>query len=112
MGAFRVLAAGCGGYREKGAVECRAEPTVVGLRLIRAGGDHRAAWRGFACDEHAEQLIAARPLLPRDRDVLARRRRMQLVSGRAAGEPEGPLARGREADLLIERALAWAATRG
>jgi hypothetical protein len=50
-------------------------------------------------------------LLPRDRDVLARRRykhRTELAGQRWAGEQEGRLARGAEAERLIERARAWA----
>lgn len=91
---------------------CMAEPTNVGLVVVGKPGQRRSVWRGFACDQHAAVLLAARPLLPRDRDVLARRRekRRVLLSGRRyAGEDEGPLARGRAADELAERARAWAA---
>ena len=35
---------------------------------------NRNAWLAFACDRHADDLIAPRELLPRDRDVLNRRR--------------------------------------
>lgn len=113
---FQVMAAGCGGYVHQivtGPSACESEPTVVGLLMYRAGRTgRRAAWRGFACDAHADQLLAARALLPRDRDVLARRRenqRVQIAGRRWAGEQEGPLARGAEADRLLAQALSWAA---
>jgi hypothetical protein len=85
-----------------------AEPTVVGLVMVGKPGQRRALWRGFACDAHADHLLAARALLPRDRDILARRRDQQRA-GRPAGEREGALAWGREADQLLARAQAWAA---
>lgn len=110
---FQVMAAGCGAYVSNGFTApsvCHSEPTMVGLWMYRRESGRRAVWRGFACDDHAEQLLAARALLPRDRDVLARRRdrhRTELAGRRWAGEREGPLARGAEADQLVERALAW-----
>lgn len=110
---FRVLAAGCGGFTSSVYVapsECQQQPTVVGLIMFRRPDGRRAVWRGFACDAHAQHLIAARPLRPRDRDILQRRRaarRTELAGDRWAGEREGPLARGAEADRLVERALAW-----
>lgn len=116
-GPFRVMAAGCGGYVHHAVLppsSCVQEPTVVGLVMHGKPGQRRAVWRGFACDVHARQLIGARPLLPRDRDVLARRRdadRVEVAGERWAGEREGPLARGREADELVKRAVAWAARR-
>ena len=94
----------------QGPTHCQTEPTVAGLWFAAHG---RTAWLGFACDRHAESLVAARWLLPRDRDVLARRRdkhRTELAGKRWAGEPQGPLARGAEAERLIERARAWAQT--
>jgi hypothetical protein len=63
---FYVFAAGCGGmvYRGgQGPVHCGAESTGAGLWFSRQG---RTAWLAFACDQHADDLIAARPLLPRD----------------------------------------------
>jgi hypothetical protein len=69
-------------------------------------------WPGFACDRHADELIAPQRLLPRDRDVLDRRRdrrRTESAGRRWAGEQEGPLARGAAAVRLVERAKAWAA---
>jgi hypothetical protein len=113
---FQVMAAGCGGYIHNtlsAPSHCSVEPTVVGLLIFRRPDGRRAVWLGFACNQHADQLLAARPLLPRDYDVLARRRdklRTELAGRRWAGEQEGPLARGAEADRLVERALAWAAT--
>ena len=69
-----------------GPTHCQAEATVAGLWFAAHG---RTAWLGFACDRHAEQLIAARALLPRDCDVLNRHRhqRRTLMAGkRWAGE--------------------------
>ena len=108
---FHVMAAGCGGmvYRGgQGPVHCGAEPTVAGLWFARQG---QTVWLAFACDIHADDLIAPRELLPRDRDALNRRRdkrRTQLTGHRWAGEQEGPLARGAAAERLIDRAQAWA----
>lgn len=114
---FQVMAAGCGGYVHHAVLApsgCQTEPTMVGLVMFRRPDGRRAVWRAFTCAAHADQLVAARPLLPRDRDVLARRRdqrHAELAGRRWAGEREGPLARGAEADRLVERALAWAAAR-
>ena len=108
--AFHVMAAGCGGIVDD-ASPCETEPIYAGLRYTAHG---RTVWLGFACPRHADQLIAARPLLPRDRDVLNRRRdhrRALRVGKRWAGEQEGPLARGAAAERLIGRAQRWAATR-
>jgi hypothetical protein len=108
---FHVMAAGCGGmvYRGgQGPVHCGAEPTRAGLWFSRQS---RTAWLAFACDRHADDLIALRQLLPRDRDALNRRRhkhRTELAGHRWAGEQEGPLARGAAAERLVERAKAWA----
>ena len=109
--AFSVMNAGCGGVIFRGMLgptDCQAQPTVAGLWYAAHG---RTAWLGFACDQHAVELIAARPLLPRDRDVLERRRaqhRTEMAGRRWAGEQEGPLARGAAAERLVERAKAWA----
>jgi hypothetical protein len=109
---FHVMAAGCGGMVFRGArgpVHCQAEPTMAGLWFAAHG---RRVWLGFACQRHGIDLIAARPLLPRDRDALERRRdkrRTELAGRRWAGEQEGPLARGAAAERLVERARAWAA---
>jgi hypothetical protein len=81
--------AGCGGIVHRGLVgptDCLFEPTVAGLWYAAHG---RTAWLGFACDQHAAELIAARLLLPRDRDVLERRRhrhRTEMAGRRWAGE--------------------------
>lgn len=106
--------AGCGGFVHHdwlAPTSCTAAPTVVGLKIGGKPGQRRALWRGFACDAHAAQLLAARALLPRDRDILARRRdehRTQLAGRRWAGEHEGALARGQEADRLLALAQEWA----
>ena len=111
-GPFRVMAAGCGGFDHHDGIAptgCERPATVAGLRYSERG---RTTWLGFACDQHAEHLIAPRALLPRDRDVLTRRQdrqRTELGGRRWAGEREGPLARGRDAVALLERARAWAA---
>lgn len=91
---------------------CEAAPTVtvIGLVLIGQPGKRRAVWRAFACDVHAEELRGARPLLPKDREILEtrrQRRRTQLAGKRWSGEAEGPLAMGCAADDLLARAEAW-----
>ena len=114
MPAFQVMASGCGGILHsglEGRTRCLEEPTVAGLWFVAHG---RTAWLGFACDRHAGDLIAARPLLPRDRDVLRRRRdqrRTETAGRRWAGEQEGPVARGAAAERLVERAKTWEARR-
>ena len=111
MAAFHTMAAGCGGIVHRGLLgptSCEAEPTVAGLWYAAHG---RTAWLGFACPRHADQLIAPRPMLPRDRDVLARRgqaRAPKWPGERRAGEQEGALVRGTSAERLVERAKAWA----
>jgi hypothetical protein len=113
MAAFHTMAAGCGGIVHRGMLgptSCEAEPTFAGLWFAAHG---RTAWLGFACPRHADQLIAARPMLPRDRDVLGRRQdrhRTEIAGQRWAGEQQGPLARGAAAERLVERAKAWAAS--
>ena len=112
MAAFHTMAAGCGGVVHRGLIGptgCEAEPAFAGLWYASHG---RTAWLGFACDRQVDQLIAPRPLLPRDRDVLERRRerhRTEMGGKRWAGEQEGPIARGAAAERLIERARAWTA---
>jgi hypothetical protein len=109
---FSVMAAGCGGFIQPGLTApfvCTATPVVAGLRYSERD---RTVWLGFACDAHAEQLIAARALLPRDRDRLRTRQereRTELDGKRWAGLRDGPLARGRAADDLMTRARVWAA---
>lgn len=112
MDAFRAMAAGCGGlvhHDGTGPSACTAPPTAAGLRVYAQR--RLAVWLGFACNSHAHQLVAPRPLLDRDREVLRRRREREatLLAGRAwNGEEEGPLARGRDAARLVARAEAWA----
>ena len=109
---FHVMEAGCGGVVDHDTLaptNCQAQPTVAGLWYAAHG---RTVWLGFACQRHADELIAPRRLLPRDRDVLERRRDRhgtQMAGRRWAGEQEGPLARGAAAERLVERAKAWAA---
>ena len=109
---FHVMEAGCGGVVDHDTLaptNCQAQPTVAGLWYAAHG---RTVWLGFACQRHADELIAPRRLLPRDRDVLERRRdrhRTQMAGRRWAGEQEGPVARGAAAERLVERAKAWAA---
>lgn len=85
--------------------DCPRPVTRAGLRLVLE--PEPRLFLCFACDEHANQLDAPRPLRPRDaQERAARRRRAQ--AGRADA-PAAPLARGREAIELHARALAWAA---
>ena len=112
MRVFHVMEAGCGGVVHHDLLaptSCQAQPTVAGLWYA---AHWRSVWLGFACDGHAEELIASRRLLPRDRDVLNRRRdrrRTELAGHRWAGEQEGPLACGAAVVRLVEQAKAWAA---
>jgi hypothetical protein len=54
-----------------GLVHCGGEPTSTGNWFSRQGC---TVWLACACDKHVDDLIAARELLPRDRDALNRRR--------------------------------------
>lgn len=118
---FYVHAAGCGGYRHGmwTAPELCGRP-VVAAGLVFYRYPHPQVWLGFACAEHVGQLEVARPITDRDRAVL---------SGREARRPdprpdprpdhghdhpdrardETPLATGRAARELLERARRWAA---
>jgi hypothetical protein len=100
MGAFHVMAAGCGGIVHRGLIgptHCETEPVVAGLWYA---AHSRTAWLGFACERHADQLTAHRQLLPRDRDALERRRdrhRTELAGetlGRGTRRPARPRRRG------------------
>jgi hypothetical protein len=73
----------------QGPVHCGAEPTRAGLWFSR---HDRTVWRAFACDNHADDRIAPRPLLPRDRDALNRRRdkRRTQLAGHSGPENSGP----------------------
>jgi hypothetical protein len=109
MPAFRAMAAGCGGFTSDHDMPCEEEVTATGLWFYNY---RSTAWQAFACEHHAHLLIAPRRLLPRDRDVLVRRHERahrQHTGHRYAGEQDGPLARGSEAERLVARAEAWAA---
>lgn len=112
---FQDSAAGCGGFIDRVQLaprRCKAEPTVVGLRMYQERSGRRHVVRGFACDRHADHLDVHRPIEDRDRVILDRRRERERVelAGRVwEGEDEEPLAWGREADELLERARAWSA---
>lgn len=112
---FQDLAAGCGGYVDRVALaprSCEVEPTMVGLKMYRERSGRRHVVRGFACDRHTAHFDVYRPIEGRDRAILDRRRERERVelAGRVwEGEREVPLAWGREADELLERARAWSA---
>lgn len=102
--AFQVMAAGCGGFIHHALTapaHCSAAPSVVGLLMFRRPGGRRAVWLGFACDRHADQLLAARPLLPRDHDVLARRRTRSALNSPGAVGRASRRARSRAVSRLI-----------
>ena len=50
----------------QGPTHSGREPVVAGLWYAAHG---RTVWLGFACEQHAGQLVAARALLPHDRDT-------------------------------------------
>lgn len=112
---FRLKAAGCGCFVHHAGdapCQCDREPVVVGLVMIGEPSQRRTLWRGFACDDHVGELLAARALLPRDHALRAHRRdawHTQLAGRRWTGSPGQPLAWGREAAELLARAQAWAA---
>jgi hypothetical protein len=86
--------------------ECHRAPTHAGLAFFEY--PRPRVWLVFACDEHRDELIAARRMLDRDRAELARRaaRRRRVLEEKA---PVAPLAVGSNARRLVERARAWAA---
>jgi hypothetical protein len=99
--------AGCGGVDGRDPDGCDAPVTVVGLYVAGSG----SVWRSFACDAHADQLVAPRALRARDRDRLRRRAELAAdprIGRRYAGERDGPLARGSAAAELVRRAVEWA----
>ena len=103
---FRAMDAGCGGVDDFGNGDCPGPVTLVGLYAAT----NNSVWQSFACDGHAHQLIAPRPLLLRDREVLRRREdrsRDERIGRRYAGEQDGPLARGADATKLLRRAIEW-----
>jgi hypothetical protein len=108
---FRPQDPSCGGYRHgvwTAPSPCPHPVAAAGLYFNRA--DHRpyrwSVWWAFACPEHAHELIAARPLLDRDHAELARRR--DLREHWTPGRGVEPLAIGRPATELVERAQRWA----
>lgn len=114
---FMESAAGCGGFVQPAGLApraCQAAPEFVGLKMYRQDSGRRHVVRGFACAGHVEHFDVARPLRDADRALLERRRerqRVELSGRRWDGEREGPLAWGREADELLERARAWVVAR-
>ena len=108
---FRPQDPSCGGYRQgvwTAPSPCPHPVAAAGLYVNRA--DHRpyrwSVWWAFACPEHAHELVAARPLLDRDRAEIARRR--DLREHWTPGRDVEPLAVGRPAAELVERAHRWA----
>lgn len=96
----------CGGYRHgmwTAPARCPAAPVAAGLAFYEKPRPV-VIW-AFACPEHVEHLIAPRPLLERDRAEMARRREL---SARHEPDPVGPLAVGRAARELLDRARRWA----
>ena len=88
------------------------------------GGSRVEVWQVFACVRHGEELVGARELLARDRD-LARARAAEAARWRPGVDhrvaelgpwrPPTPLAIGPDADIVLERARRWSArseTRG
>ena len=64
---FHVMESGCGGVVHHDVLaptSCQAQPTVAGLWQSAHG---RSVWLGFACDRHADELVAPRRLLRRRR---------------------------------------------
>ena len=110
---FRAMTAGCGGLLHRdpsGPTPCPGEVIAVGLRLYTFR--RSTVWLAFGCEQHLDQLIAPRRLLPRDHETLLLRRDRQRLhrAGRTwFGDEEQPLARGRDAERLVARAQAWAA---
>lgn len=74
--------------------------------------DPPVVWLAFACSEHRHQLLAGRPLTAKDRTALAARRERyrRVFEDRKAHEPEQPLATGRAARELADRAKRWEET--
>jgi hypothetical protein len=88
--------------------------TVSHAGLIFFEYPRPTAWLGFACDDHASDLIASRLLLDRDRAELGRRRHARAEAAAAGAhdvEPE-PLAVGANARRLADRAREWERRRG
>jgi len=104
---FHVHAASCGGYQHgvrTGPVSC-PRPVVAGL-VFNQYERRPSVWWAFTCAGHVGHLIAARPLLERDRAELARRR--YYYDRRELDPDQRPLAVGMAARELVERARRWA----
>ena len=106
---WRLAAAGCGAFGHAGTpCGCQGAVTHAGL-ILR---EHPVqAWLAFSCSMHTDDLIAARPLLDRDRAVLAdwRARERRALDGQG-WDPPRPLAVGAAANYLVRRALRKTAT--
>jgi hypothetical protein len=115
---FRLGAPCCGAMVPRGPSgqpkQCPRAVRRCGLVLRRREGLRPAeAWLAFACDKHAEGLVAPRALLDRDRAVLEAWRaeaRRKYSTERPWRAPQ-PLARGVDAVKLVERARRWAERR-
>jgi hypothetical protein len=103
---WRVGTAHCGAYDTEvlggTPAQCGAPVTYAGMRLA---GEPVEAWTAFSCDRHRDKLIAARPLLDRDREILDdwRERERRALGGKGWDPPE-PLAVGSAARELVRRA--------
>lgn len=100
---FYATDGSCGGYRHGvWTAPARCLTPVVAAGLVFYDQPRPRVWWAFACPDHAEHLTAARPLLDRDRAEITRRR--------TAAPPDRtePLAVGRAARDLIDRAQRWA----
>jgi len=104
---FQTDVAGCAlssaGQQDPRA--CRRPVIRAGLRLVL--DPEPRLFLCFACDQHASQLDAPRPLRARDAEERAARRRRAQTGH--ADTPAPPMAVGRDAVELHARALAWAA---
>lgn len=105
---------GCGASVQSGPGgsfrDCGGKPVYAGVVLHRSPIRRQLeCWLSFACAEHVDRLVAARPMLERDRAVQHewRRQRDLALAGRRHESPK-PLATGPDAKALHERALAWA----
>lgn len=101
---FYATDGSCGGYRHGvWTAPSRCLTPVVAAGLVFYEQPRPRVWWAFACRDHAKHLTAARALLDRDRAEIARRR------AAAPGERTEPLAVGRAAWELLDRARRWAA---
>jgi hypothetical protein len=87
---------------------CHNPPTHAGLAFFEYPNPR--VFLVFTCSAHRGEVIAARPMLDRDRVELARRaeRRRRVLEEGARHTPLDPLAVGSAARRLVERARAWA----